>query len=263
MSLIKNSNWCSVFFSPKNTHPLFKGLSSIHLETLLHHAVPHHYKASQHIFAQGDTPTHIYLIAEGALRTFRTNEDGDEATTGLLTTFESCMETTLFMDMPSPISVQAINQTKLILIPKEIIQALILKDGGIFAKNFLKAISLRHKEALHQIDAMAIKSPVQRIAYYFLELRLRTEEQGTQFTLPFKKSLIANYLGITPETFSRSLTKIKKEINLDIERENITLHHLHALCRFCDLESAASCTNDKKSECRECPLRDHDRLLSA
>lgn len=70
--------------------------------------------------------------------------------------------------------------------------------------------------------------------------------------LPFQKQLIANHLGMTPETFSRSLKEIKK-LGIDVERDSVTLRDAYALCHFCDTDTAFMCTDENRAECPTCP----------
>ena len=129
---------------------------------------------------------------------------------------------------------------------------LALKDPQ-FANNLLKIVTHHYKKAVHQIDAMTIKSPVERVGYYFLEQHLQQGHDSMEFELPFKKSLIANHLGITPETFSRALKQIK-EMGIKIDGDKIRLEDAFALCHFCDLDIAQHCEVEKKEDCSSCLL---------
>jgi CRP-like cAMP-binding protein len=78
-----------------------------------------------------------------------------------------------------------------------------------FAVNLLRIVSRHYKNAMHQIEAMNIKSPLQRVGYYFLLKHIEQGHENLDFKLPFKKQVVANYLGMTPETFSRTLKQMK------------------------------------------------------
>ncbi|MEM7047214.1 MAG: Crp/Fnr family transcriptional regulator [Pseudomonadota bacterium] len=240
---------------------LFTGLSEKALQQILESSTLQDYKAGHLLVQQGDQPTHVYFIVEGRLRTLRANRDGGEATIRMLGQGEVCMEAVLFMRGPSPIAVQVVDDAQLMLIPGGFIKRFVLQDHQ-FATNLLKIVTHHYKTAMHQIDAMAIKSPVQRVGYYFLQKHMEqnsdTQNSDTQnsdtmeFELPFKKSTIANHLGMTPETFSRALSQIKK-MGIDIKGEKIRLKDAYALCHFCDLDTAHECTLATKEDCPHCP----------
>ncbi|GJL85406.1 MAG: transcriptional regulator [Micavibrio sp.] len=218
---------------------------------MLKNSTLHNYKAGQLLVQQGDQPTHAYLIIEGRVRTLRTNEDGDEATIRMLGKGEVCMEAVLFMGGPSPVAVQVVEDAQLMLIPEKFVKKFVLQDHQ-FAANLLKIVTHHYKTAMHQIDAMAIKSPVQRVGYYFLQKHIEQGSDNMEFELPFKKSTIANHLGITPETFSRALGQIKK-MGVEVDGEKIRLKEAYALCHFCDPDAAYDCTLSNKEDCPHCP----------
>ncbi|MCB9986802.1 MAG: Crp/Fnr family transcriptional regulator [Rhodospirillales bacterium] len=230
---------------------LFDGLNETSLQMVLGNSVLQTYESGCTIFQQGDMPTHVYVVIEGTLRTLRNGEDGDEATIRMLRPGETCMEAVIFMGGPSPISVQAIEDSKVLLVPASFIKSHALRDGQ-FATNLLQIVTHHYKNAMHQIDAMQIKSPLQRIGYFFLEKFLEAGKPDG-LTLPFKKTIIANYLGMTPETFSRALNKIR-DIGVDIDGEKIHLSDAFVLCQFCDADMAHLCPRHETAECPVCPL---------
>jgi CRP-like cAMP-binding protein len=229
---------------------LFDGLNENSLQMILGNSVLQTYEGGRVIFQQGDTPAHVYVVIEGTLRTLRNGEDGEEATIRLLRPGETCMEAVIFMGGPSPISVQTMEDSQVLLVPAAFIKNHALRDGQ-FATNLLQIVTHHYKNAMHQIDAMQIKSPVQRIGYFFLEKFLEAGKPD-DLTLPFKKTIIANYLGMTPETFSRALNKIR-ELGVDIDGERIHLKDAFVLCRFCDADMAHMCPRKDTGECPLCP----------
>lgn len=237
---------------------LFQGLNEDTFKGVLEHSTLHDYDANQTIIQQGDTPSNLYYIIEGGVRTFRANEDGDEATIRMLSNGDTCMEAVIFMGIPSPINVQSISESRILHIPANYVKNLTLKDTQ-FANNLLKIVTHHYKNALQQIDAMAIKSPVERVGYYFLGQHLEQGANSMDFELPFKKAIIASHLGMTPETFSRSLSQIKK-MGIEIKSNKIRLEDAFALCHFCDLDIAHQCTVENKDDCPNCPINESNKF---
>lgn len=237
---------------------LFKGLSKESLETIIEQASLHNFAANEILVAQGDIPNYVYFIVDGRGRTFRSNIDGDETTVRMLEVGETCMDAVIFMGGPSPIGVQTVVPSTVMLIPANFVKKFVLEDPT-FAQNMLKIVTYHYKNAIHQIDAMAIKSPVQRVGYFFLKKHLDAGSNDLEFTLPFKKSMIANHLGITPETFSRSLAQLKK-MGLEIQGDQIRMLDAFSLCHFCDLDTAQNCDRTDKDECPSCPLNQDNML---
>lgn len=125
---------------------------------------------------QGDVPEYVVLVIEGAVKTFRISEEGSEATIRMLQPGDTCMEAVMFMGGPSPINVQVMEKAKILMIPGKTVRTHALEDAQ-FAVNLLRIVTRHYKNAMHQIDAMNIKSPLQRVGYYFL---LKHIEQGAE-----------------------------------------------------------------------------------
>ena len=231
---------------------LFDNLSEKSLQKLLSHSVIQEHPAHKLLVTQGEAPQGLYLVIEGNIKTFRLGEDGSEATMRMLGAGDTCMEAVLFMGGASPIAVQTLSACKLMMIPDRVVKAHVMEDAQ-FSMNIIRIVTHHYKNAMHQIDAMNIKSPLQRVGYYFLTKHLEAGHDNLEFMLPFKKQTIANYLGMTPETFSRSLKQMK-EMGIVIDDEHIKMKDAFFLCHFCDSDTASLCDRHSSSACGQCPL---------
>lgn len=239
-------------FSEQKKPQLFEGLSENSLQALLHRSVMQDYESGRILIQQGDNPECIFLVLDGSLKTSRINEDGGETIIRMLEAGDACMEAVLFMGIPSPINVQAMSAAKILKIPDSVVKKHVLEDPA-FAVNLLRIVSRHYKNAMHQIEAMNIKSPLQRVGYYFLLKHIEQGHENLDFKLPFKKQVVANYLGMTPETFSRTLKQMK-DIGIKVEEDAIRMRDSLALCHFCDSDTASICSRQDKGECKKCPL---------
>ncbi|MEZ5903397.1 MAG: Crp/Fnr family transcriptional regulator [Alphaproteobacteria bacterium] len=242
----------SIFFAGSKKPQLFQGLSEDSLQHILENSTLQNFPKDQILIQQGDIPEYAYFIVSGQMRSFRSNSDGNEATIRMLEAGDVCMEAVIFMGGTSPITVQTLSDTRIILIPNKFMKSFAVQDTQ-FANNLLRIVTHHYKNAMHQIDAMATKTPVQRVGYYFLQKHIEQGSDHMDFELPFKKSTIANHLGMTPETFSRALQQIKK-IGVEIDGEIIRLKDAYALCHFCDTDTVHDCTLSNKEACPVCPM---------
>ena len=185
--MIINDHILRTYMSPSASRKpqIFEGLDHDSLHTIFENSILHDYESGRLLIQQGDTPTHLYLIIKGSLRTLRTNEDGNESVIRLLKDGDTCMEAVIFMGGPSPINVQVIDDVQLLLIPSAFVKTHVLADTQ-FATNIIKVVTKHYKSALHQIDGMSIKSPVQRVGYYLLEQHLKTNITLWNLSFPSK-----------------------------------------------------------------------------
>ncbi len=233
--------------SADDNTPLFTGLAENSIQTLLSNSFMQSFAAGQQIVLQGDSPTHLYYIIEGAIKTVRYGADGEESTIRMLKPGETFMDAVIFMGGKSPVNAVTIEDSKLMLIPAESVRRHALQDAQ-FACNLLRIVTRHYKNAMQQIDSIITKNPVERLGYYFLKQHLEQGAESMDFSLPFQKSIIANHLGMTPETFSRALSQLKK-LGIDVDHENMTLRDAYALCHFCDPDTAHACPKFQTDSC--------------
>lgn len=226
---------------------LFHGLSEDNLQSLLSNSTMRSVDQGREIIQQGDEVKYLYFIVEGSIKTLRSSMEGDEATIRMLKPGETFMDAVIFMGGTSPVRATALKASKLLLIPAAVVRQQVLRDGQL-GENLLRIVTWHYKNAMQQIDSIVTKTPVERLGYYFLKLHLEQNPDSLNIELPFQKSMIANHLGMKPETFSRALKKIK-EMGIDIDQDKISLHQAYSLCHFCDPDTAFSCPRHGTPEC--------------
>lgn len=229
---------------------LFNGISEESLQLLLSSSHMKDFTTGQMIVEQGDQPAHLSWIVSGRTKTLRYSPEGNEATIRMLGKGETFMDAVIFMGGPSPIGVRALEDTTVLMIPAESVRRHALHDSQ-FACNLLKIVTKHYRDSIQQIDSIVTKTPVERLGYYFLKLHLDQGIDNLDISLPFQKSTIANYLGMTPETFSRALNQIKKS-GIEIKNDEMTMKDAFVLCHFCDTDTAAVCPKFNTSDCPLC-----------
>lgn len=234
--------------------PLFTSLTENSIQSLLSNSFMQNFVSGQQIVLQGDTPAYLYYIIEGSIKTVRYGTGGEESTIRMVKPGETFMDAVIFMGGKSPINAVTMEDSRLMLIPAETVRRHALYDAQ-FACNLLRIVTKHYKNAVQQIDSVVSKNPVERLGYYFLKQHLEQGSESMDIALPFQKSTIANYLGMTPETFSRALSRIKK-MGIDVDQEKLTMRDAYVLCHFCDPDTAHSCP---KFQTDDCPLHGNNK----
>jgi len=83
---------------------------------------------------------------------------------------------------------------------------------------------------VEQIEQMNRMSAPQRLADFLVQLHPRSDGPCT-IELPFEKSLIANRLGMKPESLSRALAKLRP-FGVSVLRDAVTIEELGRLQQF-------------------------------
>jgi CRP-like cAMP-binding protein len=227
--------------------PLFAGLDPASLNDILKYArITNHNKGAL-IFMQGEQASRFYIILEGWVKLFKGNVDGQESILQVLSTGDNLLETVIFNDTPLPVNAQAVDNVKLLSIPASMIREK-LKNNHALAVNMLSTVSGRSQALISQFEQLTLKTVTQRVGWFLLKLFLESGDRTKNLKLPYDKSLIAGYLGMKPETFSRTLQTLKEQ-GIDVERSSISLPDVFALCDFCDSDLAVQCSRHNTPEC--------------
>lgn len=174
-------------------------LRAAHVRTLSRHEV---------LFIQGDPAQHVFLVLDGWIKLYRSAEDGTEAVIAVFGSGESFAEAAMFGHSVYPVSAEAVEDSRIVAIPDHAIRGCIGQDPEN-AMAMLGAMSLRLHTLVRQIEQLSRRSSAQRLAAFLVHLCPGQSGSAT-VTLPVEKSLVAGRLGMQPETFSRSLSKLKQ-----------------------------------------------------
>ncbi len=228
--------------------PAFSKLEETELDTLLTHAVIRNYDKGKLLFAQGEPLTRLYLILDGWVKLFKSTDGGEETVLQMLSSGDTLMEAAVFLDVPSLVSAQVVQTTKILSIPAPIARQSLM-DNNNFAMNMIGSLSVRSQSLINQIEQSRLKTATERVGWFLLRLGL--EQNGGKLdtiSLPYDKSTIASYLDMRPETFSRTLKKFRNK-GFAIDNDQISRPDPRSLCSFCDEMLASSCVYKDQDIC--------------
>ena len=90
----------------------------------------------------------------------------------------------------------------------------------------------KHANREKDIETRALQEAPQRIGCFLLGLCDKNAEGATTIHLPYEKTVIAEQLGIRPETFSRALVKLQKDLGLKIKGAEIAVGDIEQLADY-------------------------------
>lgn len=161
------------------------------------------------VFRKGDLPQGLYAVVAGKLKEAGQGRGSEEKILEILGAGDICGETALLMDCPHPFSVSALSNSAVLLVEKPAIDALIEATPG-FVFGLLQRLATRQHGAMHDIEAYARASPLQRVVGYLIEQSCAGGEDRPSLSLAATKQVIASRLGMTPAAFSRTLRDLSE-----------------------------------------------------
>lgn len=203
-------------------HYLFRHLSDQALENVLEKSYLANFDKNESVFCHGDQATHFYLVRKGQISLYQSSPDGNEKIVELIPAGEAFAEAVMFMSGHRlPVNARATMPTELFCIESSsFVDELSQSTKLCFA--LMADMSKRLKGLMQEISELTIFNARHRLISYLLGQFSDQHNQPT-IKLTATKSMIASRLSITPETFSRLLSQLKKEGLISLDEETVTL----------------------------------------
>ncbi|MEX0299196.1 MAG: cyclic nucleotide-binding domain-containing protein, partial [Kordiimonas sp.] len=234
--------------------PMFAALDDVDFDELMSFAQIRDYDKDKLLYLKDEPAARLYIILEGWVKAYNGLESGEEAILQMLGSGETLLETAVFLNVPTPVSAQVVEKALLLSIPAPVIRQRIQSSPQL-AVNMLNTVSLRSQRLVQQLELSRLKSAQERVGWFLLRLALNQKPKDGTIFLPYEKSIIASYLDMRPETFSRTLQKFKKD-GFEVASDRVKLPDYSALCDFCDAELAGQCSRLETPDCPRPDLAD-------
>ena len=168
-------------------------------------------QAGEMLYRAGDPFTAIYAVRAGALKTYTCDSKGREQITGFYLPGDIAG-----LDGPAENrhsnSAQVLQTSSVCRLPFNQLEQLGSQVPGL-QRNLLQLLSREIVHEQHQLRLMGSASAQTRVATFVLGLSTRQHRQqfsATDITLPMSRGDIANFLGLTLETVSRTFSQLQK-----------------------------------------------------
>jgi CRP/FNR family transcriptional regulator, nitrogen fixation regulation protein len=176
------------------------------------------------IFGEGEETDYAYQVVSGVVRTSKILSDGRRQVGGFY--LPGDIFGLEFRDEHT-FSAEAITDTKVVVIKRSMLMAVADRDPGLSRE--LMALTGRELRRVQNRVLLLVKSAEQRVAYFLLEMAERA--RGVDVVeLPMVRQDIADYLGLTVETVSRTLSSLAHSAAIELSTSRrIVLRNRSAL----------------------------------
>lgn len=222
-----------------------QGLNSADLERLDELVKrPRPFHRGEYLFSQGDRLKSLYAVRSGSFKTYCLGEDGSEKILGFHLPGELLGLAGLGHGEYRA-SASALETASVCTIPFDRLQN--LADHLPSLNHQLhKLMGQRIARDQETLLLLGDKSAQERLATFLLNIAVRFAERGfseREFNLSMSRQDIANYLGLTLETISRTFSQFQKDGILDVDRRLICIvdrEHLTRLAGACFTEASSA-----------------------
>lgn len=162
------------------------------------------------IIEEGEAAEWLFNVTAGIVKLYKLLPDGRQQVTGFLFAGDFLG---IALNETYAYSAEAIGAVQLCRFPRVGIEGL-LGDLPHLEKRLLTMASNELVQAQDQLLLLGRKTAREKVVSFLLNLSRRAENRGesaSPVNVPMSRDAIADYLGLTTETVSRTLTKLKTE----------------------------------------------------
>jgi CRP-like cAMP-binding protein len=180
------------------------------------------------IYGEGEPADYLYKVVSGTVRTYKVLADGRRQIGAFYMAGDVFG---LEMGDEHTFSAEAISDAKVLVIKRSALVALAERDNEVARQ--LWALTGRELSKVQDHIMLLIKTAQERVVGFLLEMAERATNNGA-LELPMSRQDIADYLGLTIETVSRTLTILENTAAIELPTSRrIVLRNRSALNRLC------------------------------
>lgn len=209
----------AVAFSPEDL-PLFRRLSAHVRSDLLRKSVLHGVAAGSILFEQGDAPTFQYVVLAGSAHLLGRSNEGREVFIDVVRPGDLVVPAAVATSSPYLMQAQVLEPSRFLLIQADAFRVTIRSDPAL-AEAVIGSLAGQFRRMVRQIKNLKLRSSAQRVGCYILALS-REQKNPHRIILPYEKNLIASELGMTRESFSRTLAAFRRD-GVTVDGDTITI----------------------------------------
>lgn len=212
---------------------IFKNLSEAELTFLSDYAKKKHYASNTHVFMQDEPLLNVYFIQSGKVKIYKTDIDGNEQIVNILQKDDMFPHQGFFQKGNYPAHAEVIEEATLIFIPIDSFEQFLLTHPEVCVKMF-RVLSDMIIDLQSRLEQKILYNVREQIILMLMRLCKRNGEklndETYRLTVPFTNQELANMIGTSRETISRTLSSFKKEDIVDTDKNG------HLVIRYQALE---------------------------
>ena len=188
-------------------------------------------KKKQAIYEKDDSPTYIYYVKSGQVRSFKSYKDGRELSTGIFIQGNYFGYASILLNENYEDYAEAVEPSEIVLIPKDSFLELLWKKPAIASK-FIKLLSSDIREKEEQLLGFAYHSVRKRVANALISVAEKSGVNISQIDeciIDITRDGLASIAGTANETVSRMLSDFKEERLISKEKGKIYIHSIKNL----------------------------------
>jgi len=213
--------------------PMFSALEEKYIAELKNAVHVKHFSKHSIVFYEGDESEYLHILMEGDVKLYKTSPKGSQIQINRFSAPSLIAEFACFEKEVFPATCEFVSDGAIGLLHFDKLYEYL--NQAAFSLELIKSLtgkvmllsSLVHKETILSSEAKVADLMIKKVAIFN---RLKNNE-------------IASILNLTPETFSRILTKFKKEGIISVNNHRLKVLNTDALYSIVETNTMKECTN--------------------
>ncbi|TCK17588.1 CRP-like cAMP-binding protein [Thiogranum longum] len=211
---------------------LFQKLDEGQLDTIVQSTQAASLDEGQVLFEQERPASEIFMLESGQIKLARLSPEGHEKVIDLITPGSTFAEAIMFSLQPLyPVTATALQASQVLCFDAGIYTD-ILHQSTEACFSIMAQMSRRLHWQIAEIDRLTLHNATFRVVAYLLDQVPSTDRGASRVQLNIPKHVIASRLSITPETLSRTFSKLNRDGLIDIDDSGMVLRDVGQLRNY-------------------------------
>ena len=189
------------------------------------------------IHLQGERAHSMFIVLDGWIKLYRMSPCGSEAVVGILSPGDCFGQAAALRGEVYSTGAETVTMSHLMQFDCQDLWYAVEHDVDI-CRSLMNSILKGNQMLEHQLEQLKSHTGAQRIADFLLSL-CKDETGECTVVLPYDKVLIASWLGMKPESLSRSFRRLVP-YGVKIVKDRATIASVERLMEFADEDPSAS-----------------------
>jgi CRP/FNR family transcriptional regulator, cyclic AMP receptor protein len=211
--------------------PLFATLTDLEFKTIEHIFLIRSYRKNQVIFLEEDTGNYMYIVLAGKLKITKATSGGKETILAIHKPGDFFGEMALLDGKTSPATVSAMEDCRIAIISRHDFNTLLMTNDTV-VRQIIQVLCSRLRQVWGQIQTLSYSSAESRIRGGLHELARKhgvPDSRGIIIDLKITHQELAEMVGTSRETVTRSLARLRDEGVVQVEGRRIIVREPKAL----------------------------------
>ncbi|MDQ0155175.1 Crp/Fnr family transcriptional regulator [Robertmurraya andreesenii] len=199
---------------------LFRDLNDQELQEIVNISISREFKKGTHVFMQDDNLENVYFIYDGKIKIYKSDIAGKEQIVNFLKNGEMFPHVGFFRKGGYPAFSEVIEDATLVVVPISQFENVLIENPELCIKVF-KVLGEKIVDLQERLEAQVLNNTYEQIIKLLVRLGRSHGQELEDGTICLKGEFtnkdLANMIGTTRETVSRTLTKMKKEGKIEVD----------------------------------------------